>query len=108
MIETGTRKRQNNLLTVGLPETKLTKSFTRDLGLASLVSGVSITFNSGTGQATAAGGTFANFTTGQCLLIANTQFNNGQFEILATDNSTYLTLDPPPVTETANATIRTS
>ena len=108
MIETGTRVRQNQLLTVDPPSTRLTKSFTRDLGLASLVSGISITFNAGTKQATAAGGTFAGFKTGQCLLVSNTVNNNGQFEVLATDNSTYLTLNPPPVTETANATIRTS
>ena len=107
MIETGTRVRQNTL-TIGPPTMDLARSFTRDLGLAPLVSGVSVTFNAGTARATAAAGTFAAFKTGQCLLITNTANNNGQFEIVATDASTYIQLDPPPVTETATAGIRTS
>ena len=108
MIEVGTRTRQNKLLTVGVPTSKMTKSYTRDLGLASLVSGVSLTFSAATAKVTGPAGTFANFSVGQVLSITNTVSNNGQFEVLATDASTWLTLDPLPVNETATASIRTS
>jgi len=106
VIETGTRVRQNQMRTVRPPSERLTKSFTRDLGLASLVT-ASITFSSG--QATAAASTFANFKVGQAVLITGTNLNNGQFVVTATDASTYLTLQPPAANEGAvTATVRTS
>jgi hypothetical protein len=107
MIETGTRRRQC-ILSNRPPASSQTKTLTRDVGLATNVT-ASITFNAGTGQATAAASTFAGFSAGQVLLVEGSNTNNGYFKVSATDASTYLTLFPPPKNEgPLIASIRTS
>ncbi len=70
-------------------------ALTRDIGMSKLVT-ASVTFSAGTGKATAAAGTFANFATNDQIVIIGSAANNGFYTVTATDNSTYLTLDPPP------------
>lgn len=107
MIEVGTRRRQN-AVNIILPGGSQTRTLTRDVGLASNVT-ASVTFNAGTGNATASAATFTNFSAGQVVLIEGTATNNGYFEVTATDASTYLTLSPKPKTEgPVTATVRTS
>ncbi len=77
------------------PEDIPQNSNTLDLGLSKKVT-ASVTFSASTARATAAAGTFANFAIGDQLVIASQGADGGFFEVIATDNSTYLTLDPPP------------
>jgi hypothetical protein len=107
MIEVGTRVRQNTL-TIKPDQGRMTRTFTRDLGLKSNVT-ASITFT--TTQLTAANGTFSNFTLNQVILVEGTNLNNGYKTITAIDgvNGAFLTVSPPPVTEgPLTATVRTA
>src|SRR5579872_3040593 len=84
------------------------QSLTRDPGMSKNVT-ASVTFvNSGTNQLQAAGGTFAAFVAGDTVLVEGANLNNGTFEVLATDASTYLQVaggvkNEGPVTVTVRA-----
>jgi hypothetical protein len=56
----------------------------------------SVTFSSATGEATATAGTFTNFDVRDSIVVTGSPTNDGYYTVLATDASTYLTLDPPP------------
>ncbi len=82
---------------------------TRDKGMTKNIS-ASVTFNSGTGRATAANGTFAAFAAGDTIEVTKSPSNTGFFTVTGIDaaNSAYLVLDPPPVTAgAATVNIRT-
>lgn len=87
--------------------TSITRTLTRDVGMSKNVS-ASITF--GSGNLTAANGTFANFIAGDPILVEGSNLNNGEFEITAIDatNHAFLTVDPAPKAEgPITATVRT-
>ncbi len=68
---------------------------TRDVGMTKNVT-VSVTFSASTGKATAAGGTFVHFVVGDPIVVLGSGGADGNYTVLASDFSTYLTLDPPP------------
>lgn len=71
-----------------------------DPGLSKYVS-ASVTFTST--QLTAANGTFTAFAVGDAILVGGTNKNNGRKIVTAIDgtNQSFLTVDPPPVVESA-------
>lgn len=105
MTALGTRVRQN-FHNERNPQGALTKFYTRDLGMSKNVT-ASTTFAAGTGKATAAAATFAAFAVGDDVVVEGTNTNNGYFHVIATDASTFITLDPPPKNEgPVSATVR--
>ena len=98
MIENGTRTRQTSLHNRP-PSGSFTRQNRNDPGLKSLALQITATFNAGTHKITAAAATFAGFRVQQLVEIAGSNKNNGFFTVVATDASTYLTLDPPPKAE---------
>ena len=84
-----------------------TRSHTRDVGLSKNIT-ASITF--GSGQISAANGTFSAFTLQDPLLIEGANLNNGFFTVTGVDtvNHSYLMLTPSPKSEgPITATVRT-
>jgi hypothetical protein len=110
----GTR-RQSNIRHSHPPGTKVTRSYTRDVGMTKLVT-ASITFSSASSQLQAANGTFgaggSTFAVGDPIeVLGGAVLNNGAtFQITAVDtvNGAFLTVDPAPVNEgPITATVRT-
>lgn len=87
-----------------------TRSHTRDVGMSKNAS-ASMTFTGGTGQVSAANGTFTAFAVGDEVLFSGTNLNNSYHAVIAVDgaNHSFLTLDPAPKSEgPIAATVRTS
>lgn len=103
----GTRVRQN-FHNERNEQGSMTKSYTRDLGMAKLVQGVSATFSASSGEISAANGTFATFAVNDDVTIEGANLNNGDFHVTGIDsvNQSYLVLDPPPKNESATVTVR--
>lgn len=107
MIEVGTRSRTTALN--GRTEGgSMTRSLSRDVGMSKLAT-ASMTF--GSGEVSAANGTFSAFQAGDVVLAEGTNLNNGFFDVTGIDtvNGAYLTLAPAPKAEgPLSATVRTS
>jgi len=104
----GTRRKQT-VLHNRIEGSRLTRNFTRDLGMTKLVT-ASLTF--GGGAITGANGTFTGtFAVGDPVFVeAGGAVNNGlMFTVTALDgaNNAFLTVDPPPAAETVSCTVRT-
>ncbi len=107
MIEVGTRSRDNTL-SRNPPSGGMTRGMSRDVGMSKLAT-ASMTF--GSGEVSAANGTFSAFQAGDLVLAEGTNLNNGFFTVAGIDaaNGAYLTLDPPPKAEgPLTATVRTN
>jgi hypothetical protein len=111
MIAAGTRTRATALRTVEPDQGRMTRGFSRDLGMSKNVT-ASITFvNSTTKQAQAANGTFTAFVVGDEVLVEGTNLNNGFQTVVAIDttNQSFLTFSPGCSNEgPISATIRTA
>lgn len=110
MIEVGTRTRANQLH-VNPPQGRMTRTYTRDLGLSKNVT-ASFTFvNSTTKQIQGANGSLAAFAVNDLVLIEGTNLNNGFQTVTGVDgtNQAFLVLSPGPQNEgPLTATIRTA
>lgn len=107
MLETGTRTRANQL-TIAPPEGSQTRSIDGDVGMSKNAT-ASMTF--GSGEVSAANGTFTAFGLNDLVIVENTNLNNGYFTVTGLDatNQAFLTLSPAPKAEgPLSATVRTA
>ncbi len=107
VIQVGTRSRANQLHNEP-PGTSMTRGFSRDVGMSKLAT-ASMTF--GSGEVSAANGTFPSFVVGDLVLVEGVNLNNGYFTVTAIDgtNHSFLTLSPAPKAEgPLTATVRTA
>lgn len=106
-IELGTRQKQN--FRYGHPASQREdRVHSRDVGMSKNVT-ASMTFTASNGRATAAASTFAAFAVGDPVLVSGTNLNNGTFQVLSTDASTFVQLDVPVKDEgPLSATMRTT
>ena len=104
----GTRTKQN-VAYQHPPETSVTSSLTRDVGMSKNVTAAITFVNSATKQLQGANGTFNAFAVDDLILVEGTNQNNGIFTVTAIDgaNHAFLTVDNPPKNEgPVNATVR--
>lgn len=97
MIEVGTRTRANTL-SIAPPQGTTENGTTRDVGMSKRAA-ASMTF--GSGEVSAANGTFAAFVVGDLVFANGTNENDGFFTVTAVDgaNHAFLTLEPAPKAE---------